>query len=121
MMRRLTPLLYGAVLAMAMCAPGVAHDAAGYEIWFAGKVLSVDIRGGRLRVAHGPTETLGRGVEDCVLRGPGLAHLHAGMEILAQVDSRRHPWRVLHLRVLYEVRPAPSEQKIVAFEPSPAR
>ncbi len=84
---------------VAAARPGAASEA-GYDIWFAGTVLVVDARHGRLRVRHGPTETAGPGVEDCFVRGAGLARIRPGMEIVAQVDSRRRPWRVLHLRVM---------------------
>ena len=74
----------------------------GSEIWFAGQVLSVDAHRQRLRVARGPTETAGRGVEDCVAVGAVLKLLRPGMQIEAQADTRRRPWRILHLRVMLE-------------------
>jgi hypothetical protein len=84
--------------------PGAASEA-GYAIWVAGKVLDVDARHGRLRVLHGPTETAGAGVEECFVPGPALERIRPGMEIEAQVDSRRHPWRVLHLHVMLRTSP----------------
>jgi len=70
-------------------------------MWFAGRVLSVDADRGHLRVARGPTETTGRGVEDCVAAGAGLKLVRPGMLIEAQADTRRRPWRILHLRVMH--------------------
>ena len=74
----------------------------GYDVWFAGQVLSVDARRERLRIARGPTETAGRGVEECVAIGPTLKQLRPGMLIEAQADTRRRPWRILHLRLMLE-------------------
>jgi hypothetical protein len=79
----------------------------GYEVWFAGQVLSVDAQGGRLRVARGPTETEGRGIEECVAAGAGLRFVRPGMHIEAQADTRHRPWRILHLRVMRRQNPPP--------------
>jgi hypothetical protein len=78
----------------------------GYDVWFAGHVVSVDPHRGRMRIARGPTETSGRAVEECVVGGPALRLIRPGMLIEAQADTRRRPWRVLHLRVM-ERRAAP--------------
>lgn len=72
----------------------------GYDVWFAGNVLSVDQHRGRMRIARGPTETSGRAVEECVVRGAALRLVRPGMLIEAQADTRRRPWRLLHLRVM---------------------
>jgi hypothetical protein len=95
-----------AILATGACgaALGVLPCAAnepGYNVWFAGRVISVDASRGRLRVARGPTETAGRAVEECVVGGAAdLRSVRPGMRIEAQADTRRRPWRVLHLRVM---------------------
>ena len=100
-----TPLR--AMLAAAACigtlstSPCLASER-GYDVWFAGQVISVDPRQQRLRIARGPTETAGRGVEDCVAVGADLKLLHAGMLVQAQADTRRRPWKILHLRVMLE-------------------
>ncbi|HEY4439347.1 MAG TPA: hypothetical protein VGN14_02770 [Candidatus Elarobacter sp.] len=86
----------GAALGILPC----AANEPGYNVWFAGRVLSVDASRGRLRVARGPTETAGRGVEECVVDGADLRNVRPGMRIEAQADTRRRPWRVLHLRVM---------------------
>jgi hypothetical protein len=75
-------------------------------VWFAGHVLSIDPHRGRMRIARGPTETSGRAVEECVVGGRALRLVRPGMLIEAQADTRRRPWRVLHLRVM-EHREAP--------------
>jgi len=78
-------------------APTLAADS-GYKMWFNAHVLSVDARRGELRIVHGPNETSGYGIETCSLSRAALASVRPGMEVLVQVDSRRHPWRLLHLR-----------------------
>jgi hypothetical protein len=72
----------------------------GYDVWFAGRVLTVDAHRGRLRIARGPTETEGRGIEECVVAHADLRLVRPGMQIVAQADTRRRPWRILHLRVM---------------------
>lgn len=72
----------------------------GYDVWFAGQVLSVDAHRDRLRIARGPTETAGPAVEECVVARTNLALIRPGMLIEAQADTRRRPWRLLHLRLM---------------------
>jgi hypothetical protein len=72
----------------------------GYDVWFAGRVLAVDADRGRLRIARGPTETEGRGIEECVVAHADLKLVRPGMQVVAQADTRRRPWRILHLRVI---------------------
>lgn len=72
----------------------------GYDVWFAGQVLSVDAHRDRLRIARGPTETAGPAVEECVVARTNLALIRPGMLIEAQADTRRRPWKLLHLRLM---------------------
>ena len=92
--------------------PARANEA-GYNVWFAGRVVSVDARAGRMRIARGPTETAGRAVEDCFVSGADLSLVRPGMRIEAQADTRRRPWRVLHLHVMQLRRIAPIERRTV--------
>lgn len=98
--RRRACLLIAPVLCafLAFAAPARAGEL-GYAIWFSGQVLTVDRHRGTLRVAHGPTETAGAGVEECLLTRRALKHLRPGMEIEAQADTRHRPWSILHLRI----------------------
>ena len=84
---------------------------AGYEEWFAGRILAVDAHSGRLRIARGPTETAGRGIEECVVPRTDLRLVRPGMQVEAQADTRRRPWRILHLRVM-ELRRAQPEPAV---------
>jgi len=96
----LRAILAGAACVAALATrPCFASDR-GYDVWFAGHVLSVDAHRGRLRIARGPTETAGRGIEECVVPGAALRLVRPGMGIEAQADTRRRPWRILHLRVM---------------------
>ncbi|GAC1659299.1 MAG: hypothetical protein NVS4B13_03700 [Candidatus Elarobacter sp.] len=72
----------------------------GYVVWFAGQVLSVDAHRGRVRIARGPTETSGRGIEDFVAASTALKLVRPGMQIEAEADTRRRPWKILRLRVM---------------------
>jgi len=92
----------------------VLADEPGYAVWFAGRVLSVDPHRERLRIARGPTETAGPGIEECVVAGAGLKLVRPGMLVEAQADTRRRPWRLLHLRVMErrEHRPAVAPQTV---------
>ena len=67
-------------------------------MWFAGKILSVDARTGRIRVARGPTETAGPAIIDCIVVRRAIFRLHPGMFVDIQADTRSEPWRVIHLR-----------------------
>ena len=86
----------------------------GYEVWFAGHVLSVDVQRGRLRIARGPTETAGPGIEECTVANANLKLLRPGMDIEAQADTRRRPWRVLHLRIMEHKYVRPRRQATMA-------
>jgi hypothetical protein len=74
-------------------------DEQGYNIWFSGRVLSVDHQRGTVRIARGPTETAGPAVEVCALKRRALNRLRPGMVVEAQADTRRRPWKILHLRI----------------------
>jgi hypothetical protein len=87
----------------------------GYDVWFAGRVLSVDPHRERVRIARGPTETAGRGVEECVVAGTDLRLVRPGMLIEAQADTRRRPWRLLHLRVMERKERRPGVAAPIAF------
>lgn len=96
-----------ASVALGFARPSVASER-GYDLWFAGVVVAVDVRHGRLRIARGPIETAGRRVEECIVAGANLDVIRPGMLVEAQADTRRRPWRVLHLRVMQRLRvPAP--------------
>lgn len=71
----------------------------GYDIWFSGRVLSVDPGRGMVRIARGPTETAGPAVEVCALKRRALNRLRPGMFVEAQADTRRRPWKIIHLRI----------------------
>jgi hypothetical protein len=71
----------------------------GYDIWFSGRVLSVDHHGGTVRIARGPTETAGPAIEVCAIKRTALNRLRPGMVVEAQADTRRRPWKILHLRI----------------------
>lgn len=71
----------------------------GYDIWFSGRVLSVDQHRGTVRIARGPTETAGPAIEVCALKRRALKRLRPGMVVEAQADTRRRPWKILHLRI----------------------
>ncbi|HTD37558.1 MAG TPA: hypothetical protein VK669_08580 [Candidatus Limnocylindrales bacterium] len=96
--RTLASVAFAATLSASPC----AASERGYDVWFAGQVLAVDAHHERLRIARGPTETAGRGIEECVVVGAALKQLRPGMLIEAQADTRRRPWRILHLRVMLE-------------------
>ena len=91
----------------------------GYDIWFAGKIVSVDHRHGTLLIARGPTQTSGQAIEVCRLeRGP-LHRLRAGMSIMAEADTRSHPWRIIHLRIFKNTVDRPRQSSVIAFASSP--
>lgn len=69
-------------------------------MWFAGRILSVNVPSGRIRVARGPTETAGPATIDCIVARRAIFRLHPGMLVDIQADTRSEPWRVLHLRPL---------------------
>jgi hypothetical protein len=98
--RRVRAILAGAACVATLSARPCLGSDRGYDVWFAGHVLSVDAHRGRLRIARGPTETAGRGIEDCVVPGAALKYVRPGMGVEAQADTRRRPWRILHLRVM---------------------
>ena len=108
----MTSLRWGALLTAVVClGPLVARPClgseSGYAEWFAGRILTVDAHSGRLRIARGPTETAGRGIEECVVPGANLRLVRPGMQVEAQADTRRRPWRILHLRVMERRRAQP--------------
>lgn len=109
-----------AILAIAAAFSPAAARERGSDIWFAGTVLSVDAPHGRLKVMRGPIETAGPAVEDCVVTNAALKSVRSGMSIMAQADTRRRPWRVLHLRIFERRPPIQKEPRAgVAFaEPS---
>ena len=72
----------------------------GYDIWFAGQVLSIDMRQGIVRIARGPTETQGPAVIDCALARRALHRVYRGMQVDVEADTRSEPWRIIHLRPL---------------------
>ncbi len=91
----------------------------GYDIWFAGKIVSVDHLRGTLLIARGPTQTSGEAMEVCRLeRGP-LHRLRAGMIVMAQADTRSHPWRIIHLRIFKNNVDRPQPSSRIAFASSP--
>jgi hypothetical protein len=96
-------LLLPAVVLGLTAAPASATEP-GYNMWFAGQVLSVDSQHGLLRIARGPTETAGPAVETCTMRTGPLQRVHAGMQVEAQADTSRRPWRILHMRI-FRIRP----------------
>ncbi len=87
------------VLAFICVAGSAAADEPGYNVWFAGQIVSLDARRGTLRIARGPTETAGPGIEACTMMRKPLRRLRDGMEVEAEADTRRHPWRILHMRI----------------------
>jgi hypothetical protein len=89
-----------ALLLLAQPAFGAEH---GYDIWFSGRVLSVDPGHGMVRIARGPTETAGPAVEVCALKRRALHRLRPGMLVEAQADTRRRPWKIIHLRIFQPV------------------
>ncbi len=99
----LRPLLALIVALAIVPQPATAIDP-GYDIWFAGQIVSVDFRRGMLVIAHGPTQTSGPALETCRLGRSSLQRVRAGMEIEAQADTHRRPWTILHLRV-FEITP----------------
>jgi hypothetical protein len=99
--------LFGAVLSASlvlMLAHSALANGRGYDIWFSGHVLSVDLRQSLVRIARGPTETAEAGIEDCILPRGALMALRPGMEIEAEADTRRRPWTILHLRIVGRTR-----------------
>jgi hypothetical protein len=116
---RIRALLVAIGLVPTLVAGPCLANEPGYDVWFAGHVISVDAHRGRMRIARGPTETSGRAVEECLVRSAALRLVRPGMMIEAQADTRRRPWRVLHLRVM-ERRAAPqSAGPAFAFVPTP--
>lgn len=96
---RRTALALAASVVPMLAQPAVAAEP-GYDVWFAGVILAVDTHSGHLRIARGPIETAGRRVEECVVNAADSVAVRPGMLVEAQADTRRHPWRVLHLRVM---------------------
>jgi len=94
---RAARLVVSAALVISLQRPAVAQE--GYDVWFSGRVLSVDYQRGTFRIARGPTETAGPGIEDCRMRRAALDRLRPGMLVEAQADTRRRPWHILHLRI----------------------
>jgi hypothetical protein len=113
-----TFLVASGVVATLVASPCRANEP-GYDVWFAGHVLSVDAHRGRMRIARGPTETSGRAVEECVVGGAALRFVRPGMLIEAQADTRRRPWRVLHLRVMERRALPQAASPAVAFVAAP--
>jgi hypothetical protein len=86
----------------------------GYDIWFAGHIISVDSRHGTLTIARGPTQTSGPAVELCTLNREPLQRVRVGMEIEAQADTHRRPWRILHWRI-FQMRTLRKNTAVVAL------
>ncbi len=86
-------------LACGCLAGAAAGDEPGYNIWFAGQIVSRDVQHGTLRIARGPTETAGPGIETCTMIRKSIRRLRDGMEVEAEADTRRRPWHILHMRV----------------------
>ena len=104
-------------LLLALASAGTCAFAAepGYDIWFAGKIVSVDHRHGTLLISRGPTQTSGQAIEVCRLeRGP-LHRLRAGMSVMAEADTRSHPWRIIHLRIFKNTVDRPRQLSVIAF------
>ncbi len=91
--------LAAALLCCATAPAAVTAEQPGYNIWFAGEVVSVDAMHGTVHIARGPTETSPPAIETCTILRQPLQRLRAGMEVEAQADTRRRPWRILHLRI----------------------
>jgi hypothetical protein len=94
----MTVALMIAAAFLAVTQPPAATDR-GYDVWFSGRILSVDQRHGTVRIARGPTETASAAVEECGIRRGALARLRPGLVVEAQADTRRHPWHILHMRI----------------------
>ena len=105
----------GAFVAAMLAARPALGGEPGYDVWFAGRILSVDVHRERVRIARGPTETAGRGIEECVMAADGLKRIRPGMMVEAQADTRRRPWRLLHLRVMHRKSQAPGAPATVAL------
>jgi hypothetical protein len=95
-LRRYVASVAGALIMLAQ--PALGYDQ-GYDIWFSGRVLSIDQHRGTFRIARGPTETAGPGIEECAIKRRALDRLRPGMVVEAQADTRRRPWKILHLRI----------------------
>jgi hypothetical protein len=76
-----------------------AGSGRGYDVWFSGRVLSIDRQHGTVRIARGPTETASPAIEECGIRRGALYRLRPGMVVEAQADTRRRPWHILHMRI----------------------
>lgn len=98
-MNALRLVLPAIILSFGFLLTRAAADEPGYNMWFAGQIVSLDARRGTLRIARGPTETAGPGIETCTMIGRPLRRLRDGMEVEAEADTRRRPWRILHMRV----------------------
>jgi hypothetical protein len=83
---------------LAVTQPPAASER-GYDVWFSGRVLSIDRQHGTVRIARGPTETASPAVEECGIRRGALDRLRPGMVVEAQADTRRRPWHILHMRI----------------------
>jgi len=108
-------------LLLVLASAGTSAVAAepGYNIWFAGKIVSVDHRHGTILISRGPTQTSGQAREVCRLeRGP-LHRLRAGMSIMAEADTRSHPWRIIHLRIFKNNVDRPRQSSVIAFASAP--
>lgn len=86
--------------AYAAATPAGAH---GYEMWFVGQIRALDVPHGRIRIARGPTETADAAIVECVIPRRAARKLRVGMDVSAEADTRRVPWRILHLRVLERI------------------
>jgi hypothetical protein len=73
----------------------------GYHMWFLGEIVGINAKHGIILIARGPTETAGPAIVNCLLPHRALRHISEGMQVDAQADTRRTPWRILHLRVLH--------------------
>ena len=110
---RLLSAVLSASLVLTLALSALAN-VRGYDIWFSGHVLSIDLRQSSVRIARGPTETAVAGIEDCLLpRGP-LMVLRPGMEVEAEADTRRRPWTILHLRIVERTRNPRTRSRLAA-------
>jgi hypothetical protein len=92
-------LLAALGLSFGVVPSGAVATEPGYNMWFAGHVLSVDFQRETFVIARGPTQTSGPAVEVCKLSRKPLRRVRVGMDVEAQADTHRRPWRILHLRV----------------------
>ncbi len=76
----------------------ICASQSGYDMWFAGRIIGIDVHRARLRILRGPTETADSAIVECEMPRRALRKLHVGMEISAEADTRHTPWRIFHLR-----------------------